>query len=175
VGLFNSQVSVFRDQALIGACVFVAGIWLAYEAGGKILDGDTRTLFLAALGLCGCVVALKMLRSWRAGFYLFFCWLMVEDLPRKYLGNNLAFFFGKDILLALVYIALFREIRSGREKVFRPPFFLFLSLFFWLGVLQVFNPNSPNVLYGLLGLKVYFYYRPLMFVGYALIRDDETN
>jgi hypothetical protein len=57
-----------------------------------------------------------MLRSWRAGFYLFFCWLMVEDLPRKYMGNNLALFFGKDILLALVYIALFREIRSGKGE-----------------------------------------------------------
>jgi hypothetical protein len=50
---------------------------------------------------------------------------------------------------------------------------LFLSFFFWLGVLQVFNQNSPHILYGLLGFKVYFYYIPLMYVGYALIRSDE--
>jgi hypothetical protein len=172
--LFDSNISVFRNQALIGASLFVVGVWLAYEAGGKILAGDTQTLLLAAMGLAGCGIALRMLRSWRAGFYMFFCWLMVEDLPRKYMGNNLALFFGKDILLALVYVALFREIRRGKEKAFRPPFLLFLSLFFWLAVLQVFNPNSPHVLYGLLGLKVYFYYVPLMFAGYALVRDEKS-
>ncbi len=172
--MLDSRIPAFRNQAVIGACLFVAGIWLAYQAGGKILEGDTRTLLFAAIGLAGCAIALRMLRSWRAGFYLFFCWMMVEDLPRKYLGNNLALFFGKDILLALVYIALFREIRRGKEKTFRPPFLLFLSLFFWLGVLQIFNPNSPHILYGLLGLKVYFYYVPLLFVGYALARDDES-
>src|SRR4029077_4485641 len=62
---------------------------------------------------------------------------------------------------------------KGREKIFRPPFRVFLSLFFWLGVLQVFNQNSPSIWYGLLGFKVYFYYVPLLFIGYALIRNDE--
>jgi len=40
-----------------------------------------------------------------------------------------------------------------------------------VGVLQVFNPSSPSLYYGLLGLKFYFYYIPLMFVGYALLRS----
>ena len=62
---------------------------------------------------------------------------------------------------------------AGRAKAFRPPFLPFLIVFFWFGVLQIFNPNSPHILYGLMGIKIYFYYIPLMFVGYALIRDDE--
>jgi hypothetical protein len=99
--------------------------------------------------------------------------MLFEDLFRKYMGNGPALFFGKEILAALVYISLFAAIRSGREKRFRPPFLLFLSFFFLLGVLQVFNQNSPHILYGLLGFKVYFYYIPLMYVGYALIRTDE--
>ena len=89
------------------------------------------------------------------------------------MGNGLALFFGKDVLVGLVYISLFITIRRKREKSFRPPFLLFLSLFFWLGVLQVFNQNSPHILYGLLRYKVYFYYIPLMYVGYALIRNDQ--
>jgi hypothetical protein len=105
--LFDSRIPAFRNQALIGACVFVFGVWLAYEAGERILAGDLQTLLFATMGLAGCAVALRMMRNWRAGFYLFFCWLMVEDLPRKYMGNNLALFFGKDILLAVVYVALF--------------------------------------------------------------------
>ncbi len=37
----------------------------------------------------------------------------------------------------------------------------------------MFNQNSPSIWYGLLGFKVYFYYVPLLFIGYALVRNDE--
>jgi hypothetical protein len=117
-------------------------------------------------------VVATALRNWRLGFYFFFIWMLFEDLFRKFMGNSPELFFGKDVLVAVVYIALFIEIRRGREKSFRPPFLLFFSLFFWLGAVQVFNQNSPSILYGLLGFKVYFYYVPLLFVGYALIRND---
>jgi len=40
-------------------------------------------------------------------------------------------------------------------------------------LLQVFNDNSPSILYGLLGMKTYFYYIPLMFVAYGLIQTDK--
>jgi hypothetical protein len=152
--------------------LFILALWLAWEVGGKIVAGDMRSVLLGVMVFAGCVVAVTVLRSWRTGFYLFFVWMLLEDLLRKYMGNNLGLFFGKDVLLLFVYIALFVEIRRGREKTFRPPFFLFLSLFVWLGVVQVFNQNSPSILYGLLGFKVYFYYTPLLFVGYALVRND---
>ena len=70
-------------------------------------------------------------------------------------------------------LSFFAEVRRGREKLFRPPFLLFLWVFLWLGVVQIFNQNSPSILYGLLGFKLYFYYIPLMYVSYALIRTDE--
>jgi hypothetical protein len=152
--------------------LFVFALWLAWEVGGKIVADDVRSILLAIMVFVGCVVVGTALRDWRTGFYLFFVWMLFEDLVRKYMGNSLELFFGKDILLAFVYLALFLEIRKGREKTFRPPFLLFLSLFVWLGVAQVFNQNSPSILYGLLGFKIYFYYIPLLFVGYALIRND---
>ncbi len=145
-----------RNQPLIGISLFVIGLWLAWEIGGKIVNDDMRSITFIALGVAGCAVAVTTLRNWRTGFYLFFVWMMFEDLARKYMGNNLALFFGKDILLAFVYVAFYLEVRRGREKRFRPPFLLALSLFFWLGVLQVFNPNSPHILYSLLGFKVLF-------------------
>lgn len=161
-----------RNQALIGFGLFVIGIWLAWQVGGKIVGGDLEGIVFGALGFGACVAAFTILRNWRSGFYLFLVWLLFEDLARKYLGNNLALFFGKDVLAAIVYIALFVEIRRGREKTFRPPFWLPLVVFIWLGAVQVFNQNSPHILYGLLGFKVYFFYIPLMWVGYALIRSD---
>ncbi len=158
---------------MIGLGLFVVAVWAAWQVGNEVAADDMRSLTYVALGFGGCAVAVTILRRWRTGFYLFFVWMMFEDLVRKYMGNGSGLFFGKDILLAFVYVALYIEIRRHREKGFRPPFLFFLSLFFWLGVLQVFNQNSPHILYGLLGFKVYFYYMPLMFVGYALIRTDE--
>ncbi len=95
-----------RNQALIGVSLFVLGLWLAWEVGGKIVADDERSLIFGVLIFAGCLVAAMILRNWRTGFYLFFVWMMFEDLFRKYMGNGLALFFGKDILLALVYMSL---------------------------------------------------------------------
>ncbi|SRR5579875_190296 len=169
----GTRSSILTDQAFIGFLVFCVSIAVAWESGQKIVAGDLRTLEFAAIIIAGCGVAITILRNWRLGFYAFFLWMLTEDLVRKYMGNGTLLFFGKDILLALVYVSLYIEIRRRREKWFRAPFLLFLSLFFWLAVVEVFNPYSPSILYGLLGLKLYFYYVPLIFVGYALIRSDE--
>jgi hypothetical protein len=171
--LLNTRIPAIRNQTLVGAGLFVLGIWAAWQAGNEVASEDMRTLEFVVLGFAACAIAVAILRSWRTGFYFFLVWMLFEDLVRKYMGNNLALFFGKDILLLLVYVSLFRDIRRGRAKTFRPPFLLFLSLFFWLGLLQVFNQNSPHILYGLLGMKTYFYYVPLMFVGFALIQTDQ--
>jgi hypothetical protein len=168
----SARIPVLRNQAVIGVLLFALGLWAAWETGGKIASDDTTSLIYIALGFAGCVVAVTIFRNWRSGFYVFFVWLLFEDFVRKFMGNNPALFFGKDVLLGLVYIALFIAIREHKEKAFRPRFLPFLLVFVWLGVLQIFNQNSPHILYGLLGFKVYFYYIPLMWVGYALIRSD---
>jgi len=170
--MLNSRIPAMRNQALIGLGIFIFGLWAVWQVGDKIAVDDTRSLIFVALGFAACAVAVAILRNWRNGFYFFLIWLLFEDLVRKYLANGTELFFGKDILLALVYVALYVEIRKGREKSFRPPFLFFLSIFVWLGVFQVFNQNSPHILYGLLGFKVDFYYIPLIFVGYALVRGD---
>jgi hypothetical protein len=170
--MLSPRIPAMRNQTWIGISLFMLGLWLAWKIGGEIAADAMGSIINAVLGFAACAVAVTILRKWRTGFYLFFLWMMFEDLLRKYMGNGLGLFFGKDILLAFVYVALFIEIRRGREKTFRPPFLILLSLFVWLGVLQVFNQNSPHILYGLLGFKVYFYYIPLLFVGYALIRTD---
>ena len=153
--------------------MFFLGIWLAYEIGRKIAVGDLNSLVFITLGFIVCAVAVTILRNWRAGFYSFLTWLLFEDLVRKYMGNNTVLFFGKDVLAFLTYLSLFAAVRAGREKAFRPKFLLFLTIFVWLGLMQIFNPHSPHVLYGILGFKIYFFYIPMMYVGYALVRTDE--
>ena len=172
--MLHSRIPAMRNQALIGISVLVLGLWAAWQIGGKIAGGDVQSLLFATMGFAACAVAVAILRNWRSGFYLFLVWLLFEDLARKYLGNGTALFFGKDLLVGLVYVSFYVALRQRREKVPRPPFLLPLGLFVWLAAAQIFNSNSPSVLYGLLGFKLYFYYVPLMFVGYAFVQNEEV-
>jgi hypothetical protein len=165
--------SVVKTQAVIGLSVFIIGIWLAMQTGQRIAADDFRSIEFAVMAVAACAVALTIVRNWRTGFYMFLTWLLFEDLVRKYLGNNMAIYFAKDILVGLVYASFLIEVRRKHLKLFRSAFFPFLWLFVWFGAVQIFNQNSPHLLYGLLGFKLYFYYIPLMFVSYALIRTDE--
>jgi hypothetical protein len=165
--------SVVKTQAVIGLSVFIIGIWLAMQTGQRIAADDFRSIEFAVMAVAACAVALTIVRNWRTGFYMFLTWLLFEDLVRKYLGNNMVIYFAKDILVGLVYASFLIEVRRKHLKLFRSAFFPFLWLFVWFGAVQIFNQNSPHLLYGLLGFKLYFYYIPLMFVSYALIRTDE--
>jgi len=42
----------------------------------------------------------------------------------------------------------------------------------WFGTMQVFNPASTHIMYGLMGFKMFFYYIPLVFIGYALLNSE---
>lgn len=167
------RVHALRSQSLIGISLLVIGVWLAWQIGGKIANNDLRPLAFLALGIAAFTCAIAIVRNWRFGFYFFIVWLLFEDFFRKFLGNNMAIYFGKDVLAGLTYLSLYVDIRRGKEKVFRPVFLLPLLLFIWLAAIQVFNTNSPSFLYGILGMKVYFFYVPMMYVGYSLIRNDE--
>lgn len=167
-----SAVPAVRTQTSIGISVCVLGLWVAWQLGSKIAAEDLRTLEYAALIIAGTTVLLTTLRDWRKGFYMFIAWLLFEDLVRKYLGNNLVIYFAKDFLVAIVYIAFFAEVRRGNVKIFQPRFLTFFYPCLLLCVAGMMNPYSPSPLYGLMGLKLDFYYLPLLFVSYGLIRDD---
>src|SRR5580658_2499179 len=126
--MLNVRSSLLHNQPLIGALLFLIGLLAAWQIGQKIAANDMQSVIYAAIGFAACAAAVVILHNWRAGFYMFFVWMMFEDLVRKYMGNGLALFFGKDILLGLIYISFYAAVRKGREKTFRPPFLLFLSL-----------------------------------------------
>jgi len=72
----------------------------------------------------------------------------------------------------MIYLSFFHAYRRKQVQLFRPSFRVPLLLFIWFGVLQVFNPASTSFFFGLLGLKLYFYYVPLLYVGYSLIESE---
>src|SRR5260370_7762623 len=130
-------------------------------------------LAFVALAFVGGAIVIAILNNWRNCVYFFLTWLLFEDFARKYLGNNMAIYFAKDVLAAVVYLSFFLAYRRKQATSFRPPFLVPLLLFVWFGVLQVFNPASPSLIFGVLGLKLFFYYVPLLFVGYALLNSEE--
>jgi len=164
----------FRRGPLAVLAFLVLAAGTAYKTGTYLANGDFTGLAYVGLVYVIGVVIVVALHDWRNGFYLFLVWLLFEDLSRKFLGNNMAVYFAKDGLLLTVYLSFFIACRRKQQsaQIFRPPFLIALLTFAWFGVAQVFNPSSTSIFFGLMGIKLYFFYIPLIFVGYALINSE---
>src|SRR5271165_5939186 len=154
--------------------LFAVVIFAAYKTAEAILADDLTSLAFVAIIILGGAVVIAILNDWRRGLYFLFAWILFEDFVRKYLGNNMAIYFGKDVLAIILYISFFRARLAKQVGIFRIPFRIPLLLFFWFGLMQMFNPASNSIYYGILGMKIDFLFVPLIFVGYALM-DSEEN
>jgi hypothetical protein len=154
-------------RALLFLVTAIGSVWIV---GNWIISGSFDGLIMGGLAIVLIALLLTTLRNWRIGLLLFLSWLLFEDLARRYLGNALILLFGKDALAAIVYLSFWVAKRRGQVALFRPPFLVPLVVFFCLAFVQIFNTWTPSVLYGFLGLKLYFYYLPLLFIGYAYVR-----
>ncbi len=152
----------------------LAGIGAIFLVTQWIVNDSVSELVYAGIAFIVLSLTLRILGSWRDGFLIFFVWLLFEDLVRKYMGNNMLIFFAKDFLVGVTYVAFLVAAKRHQVKVFKPPFLMPLLFLIWLATIQIFNPNSPSMLYGILGLKIYFYYAGLMYIGYALINTEEV-
>jgi hypothetical protein len=175
--LSNLRVSAstgnLRRNPLYLIAFLIFFIYAADKLADYVIGGDLNGLAYVALLVIVGASTVAMLNNWRSGLYLFLTWLLFEDLARKYLGNNMAIYFGKDFLVAIVYIAFFIAWRDKKVATFRFPFRIPLLLFLWFAIMQIFNPAATSIFYGLMGFKLYFYYVPLMFIGYALIDSEK--
>lgn len=156
--------------AIAGFVALFAGT--AYVAAGYVIAGDLAGLAFVGMVLLAGAIVIAVLKDWRRGLYFFLGWLLYEDFARKYLGNNMAIYFAKDFLVLVVYLSFLRAYYRRQVAGFRPPFLVPLLLFVWFGVMQIFNPGSTHIVYGLLGFKLFFYYVPLLFVGYAMVNSE---
>lgn len=156
-----------------GLLLLAGLLGIVWGLSSWILTGSVTVLILGGMSISLIMVVVTTLSDWRKGVFFFIFWLLFEDLARKYLGNGLILFFGKDVLAAITYLSLWRAKSRGEVAWFRPPFTVPLAMFFCLAFIQVFNTWTPSVLYGFLGLKLYFYYVPLVYAGYAFVRTSK--
>ena len=161
-----------RRQPLLLFGILVVGAFSAYEAAQYVLNDDMTGLAYAGLCIGGLAIVVAILNNWRNGVYFFLAWLLFEDLARKFLGNNMAIYFAKDFLALFVYISFFVAFRRKEAPFFRPPFLVPVLIFAWFGFMQIFNPASTSIAYGLMGFKMFFYYFPFVFIGYALLNSE---
>jgi hypothetical protein len=158
-----------QSRQIKGAIIGLIALATIWQLASWIVAGSDKTLAMFGLSFVVVAMVVHILNDWRSGVLLFLLWVLFEDLARKYLGNSMVVYFAKDFIVGVVYLSFYLAKRRKEVEFFRPPFLVPLGIFFALAVVQVFNPNSPNIFYGLLGLKLYFYYTPLMFLGYAMI------
>jgi hypothetical protein len=158
---------------LVSFGLAVVVIFAAYQAAQLVLAGEISTLMFVTLIFVSIAVMIAILNDWRRGVYILLAWVVLEDLFRKYLGNNMVIFFGKYLLALILYLSFFVSRRKIGAAPFKPPFFRAFMFFFWFGLIQMFNPGSNSIFYGILGMQVNFLYFPLIYIGYALIENDE--
>ena len=171
--MLGSLGSIRSPRSPVFTLVFFGVMALvAYEVAQFILAGDVGSLIYLVMFIAGAVVIVTVLNDWRKGVYFFLAWILFEDFVRKYLGNNMAVYFAKDAIVFLLYLSFFRARRNNGVERFRPTFLVLLLCFVFFGMIQVFNPSSTSVFYGLMGMKLYFIYIPLLYVGYFFIDSE---
>src|SRR5580658_9957468 len=163
---------IIQRRSLLLFGILVVGAFAAYKSAQYVINDDITGLAYAVMCILGGAIVVAILHNWRNGVYFFLSWLLFEDFARKFLGNNMAIYFAKDFLVLIVYISFFVAFRRKEVTIFRPPFLVPLLIFVWFGVIQIFNPASTHIMYGLMGMKIYFYYVPLIFIGYALLNSE---
>jgi hypothetical protein len=163
-----------RRSRLVGLVVFAAALLLAYNIGEWVVTGSVTDTVKRLAAVAGLVIAVAVFLRWRRGVYLFLIWLTFEDLVRKYSANSMLIYFTKDALVCIAIAGFLVALARRETRTFRPPFLVPFLCFTGLGLVQVFNPRSTSLFYGMMGIKLYFLYVPLMFLSYALI-DSEAE
>jgi hypothetical protein len=130
-------------------------------------------VYLIAIVILG-ITAVPILSKWRLGVILIFIWLFLEDVIRRLLpGQPQQIMLTKDVLIALTYFSFFLWFSFKNKKIWKPAFGVALFLFAAYVLINIFNLNSPGFLFGLIGLRAYLWYLPLMFLGYYMFDKEE--
>ncbi len=127
------------------------------------------------LALAAAAAAAWAFKRWRQAIPVVMVLLIVEGALRKWIfpGAQDIVYFGKDLLLLGAYtgwIANSERVRLRAPAL--PTLTVPIAACALFGLLQIFNPKSPNLLVGIFGWKAYFFYVPLYFVVPAAFPSD---
>mgnify|MGYP001589447465 CR=1 FL=1 len=130
--------------------------------------GEVLLVLLVALGV---IVGLQ---RWRWSVYGLLLYIPFSGIPAIVTyPNNGAEVLLKDLVFVIpAYIGFANERISRRWRTsFDGAPVRLLGLFALLVILQALNPALPNRLVGAIGVKVWLFYIPMLFLGYHLVRE----
>src|SRR5262249_33639484 len=134
-------------------------------------------LELLLFGSIAIPCAVLAVKYWQHALFGVFILLVFEGALRKWVfpSAQAQIYLLKDAVLLAVYLGFILEQRKGLAAGSEMTFVkVVLFLGFLFGCFEVFNPNSPSTLVGLIGLKTYFLYAPIAFVmPYAITSRDQ--
>lgn len=112
-----------------------------------------------------------VIKSWRKGFRYLLMYIPFGGLVTLSLYPSPIPTLFPDIFFVIpIYISYFLyQLQSRREKKVPLGFLLIIGALFFLAVLQILNHFLENLLVALIGLKVWFFYIPLVFVTASTI------
>jgi hypothetical protein len=145
----------------------------ALTAGAVPMPSTTSlspaTLLLGAVFIAACPL---LLHNWRAAAFVFLGWLLVEDLFRKLAGNDLAIYFVKDVLYAVLLVAMAadRTFRGAWRSATGGVRWWLYALIAWAVVMSV-PTGLQDWRLPLIGLRLDFLYVPLVVLGYQMARS----
>jgi hypothetical protein len=134
-----------------------------------------RELAYAGAALTAGVAWILVLLRWRSAFLAALAYLPFSGVVILALSPSRVALLFKDLLfLAPAYALFVYGFVSGRESLRGLPCALlgFLCALAALVVLQMLNPHLPNPLVALIGLKVWLFYIPVMFLAFAFVAQE---
>jgi hypothetical protein len=132
---------------------------------------DSRTILV----FFGFAAAFWAMIRWKQSLQVAMVLVILEGAIRKWLfpGAQDLVYFAKDVILLGTYAGFLRSRERTREKApSMPALRIALVASAGFGLLEIFNPNLPNLLVGALGFKAYFFYVPLLYVMPAAFSSD---
>jgi hypothetical protein len=129
-----------------------------------MLFDNSQILLYAGVAVWSLLVVAN---RWRQGLFSVFVLLVFEGALRKWVfpSAQAQIYFLKDGILLATYLGFL--LYCPRSKIAPggvTAISVVLVLSFLFGCIEVFNPNSPSVLVGVMGLKAYFLYAPIAFI-----------
>lgn len=134
---------------------FLYGIAFLYEKDLSIFILIFVLLFILSL------------RFWKFSFFLAMIWLIIGGAFRKWIfpGYEKLIFFIPYILLSSVYLHFIGKRIISAKRIFgQTGINLLLFFFLLLGIFEAFNPNVPEFMVSIIGLVIYFFFIPLLFI-----------
>lgn len=137
-----------------------------------------RPELIAAGGVVLLVALAVGLRNWRWSLYGLLCYLPVSGIAilAAYPGrtDRAVAILAKDFVFVIpAYVGFLVYFwRRRRPFWFKGAPLVLFGLLALIVLVQAFNPDLPNQLVGLIGIKIWLFYIPLFFLGYHLVNSE---